>query len=419
MKKISTILLTLIIALAMMPVGVFADNYFCRARGADKPTIQNIEEWVIDCKDDGANAVYYDNPVFETDYMFDILDQETETLSGNMAPIRPKMDCDIEVSISSNYPGKIYLAAWSVEQQNSQNVAVNRAESIKAGSPSIALPNIKNNEKIMLIISLCDDFSAQQLGSYEIKLNATATPTGDKPAKKCVHVPIKVDREEPFCGYNGSKAHWVCEDCWTWLIKDKATGEFRKMTKAEKKAKTLKMPAKKHSFTKKVRNAETRIRKASCLRAAKYYYTCETCGIIGGKTFTYGKKLGHNYKKNHTIPATQYEEGKVGTICTRCNKVKKGTETKTIPMIEELMLNANPWCVGPNATPDFTVTLNGEILKPKYYDVNIEDLGDEMVMATAVLKNRYKGTAICIYFQLDHEPTDREKAKLEKMLGQL
>lgn len=418
MRKCMTFIMAIALTVCTMPVGVLAFDYSGGSDSSDVPNLENIEEWVLDSYGDGANPIYYDSPVFETEYYFDIIDKETETLYGNMAPIRAKMDCDIAINITSDYSGKIYLAAWTVEQQDGQNVAVNRAKSIKAGSPSISLQNIKNNEKILLILSLCGDFSNQPVGSYEIKLNATATPTGGKPAKKCEHIPTKIDRAEACCGFNGYKKHWECEDCWTWLVKDKTTGEFRKMTKKEKKAKTLKMPAKKHSFTLKIRNANTRIRKASCTKAAKYYYTCETCGLIGGKTFTYGKKLGHNYKKNYIVPATQYEEGEVGTICTRCKNVKKGTEATTIPMIEELTLNANPWYVGPGVTPDFTVTLNGETLKPQYYDIKLENFG-ESVMATAVLKGRYKGVAICIYFQLDHEPTAIEKAELKILLGQL
>ena len=437
MKKINAILLTIVVALTMMPLGVFADAYDFRSSAPSKPIMENIEEWVVESYGNGANAIYYDNPVFETEYMFDIEDQETETLGGNMAPIRPKMDCNIEIGITSNYAGNIYLGAWTVEEQNGESVAVKLGESIKAGSPSVALQNIKNNEMIMLIISLCNDFSSQQLGSYELKLNATARPTGDKPATKCIHIPIKVDREEPCCGFNGSKAHWVCEDCWTWLIKDKATGEFRKMTKEEKKAKTLKMPAKKHSFTKKVRNADTRIRKASCTKAAKYYYTCKYCGIIGNKTFTYGKKLGHNFKKNYAIPATTEKDGKLGTICTRCKKVKANTDTSVIPMIDAMSFVADPYVVDSTKgeLPSFTIKdVNGNIINKKWYTVGPMTFFDEempsipldidmngqfessLVMAMATFSGRYGGTAFISYVETSHAITDEWTEKVKKYI---
>ena len=425
MKRISAFLLALIIAIAMMPLGVFADAYDFRTYGPNEPMAENIENWVLDCKDDGANPIYYDEPVFETDYEFDIADQETETLGANIAPIRPKMDCDINLSITSNYAGNIYLGAWTVEEQNGEDVAVKLGDSIKKCTASISLKDIKTNEKIQLVISLCGDYSVQQTGCYELNLKAIATPIGDKPEVRCEHVPTLIGREEACCGWNGHEEHYECQDCWTWLIKDETTGKFREMTKKEIKSYTLKMPAKKHSFTKKVRNADTRIRKASCTKAAKYYYTCKNCGIIGNKTFTYGKKLGHNYKKNYVIPATTEKNGKIGHICTRCKKVKAKTKTTTIPKIDSMSFVAKPYVVQTDEIPKFVVkNSKGKKIKDKYYEIKPASFFDvefpkipmdvdgdniqesSLVMVTANFSGRYSGTVMGAYVETSHEITD-------------
>lgn len=422
MKKISTFLLTLIISLAMMPFGVFADDSEIRAYGPNEPVFDDIEKWVIDCKDDGANPIYYDEPVFEPEASeFDIIDSETETLNCNIMSIRPKMNCDIDISITSNYEGNIYLGAWTVEEQSGESVAVKLGESIKKGSASISLKNIENNKKIQLVFSLCGDYSAQQPGCYELKLNATATPIGDEPTERCVHVPTRVDKEPACCGCNGYKAHWECQDCWTWLKKDSETGTFTEMSDVEKNPYIIKMPAKKHSFTKKVRNADTRIRKASCTKAAKYYYTCKHCGMIGNKTFTYGKKLGHKYKKNYIIPATTEKDGKIGTICTRCKKVKAKTKTTTIPRIDSMSFVAEPYVVPTDKMPTKFVVKNvkGKTINSKYYkveralffdvefpkipmDVDGDSIPESsLVLVTATFSGRYKGSVAGGYVETD------------------
>ncbi len=422
MKKISAILLSLIIAFSMMPMMAFAeDDDAARVYGPDEPQIENIEEYVLECEE-YANAIFRDNPVFDCDQT---LGREAEDYGVSQfcpTSVRFKMDADAHISLKSEYTGNLYLGVWKNEkdeQEGAKAVEVKRAVGNNDSKRSIDLTEIKNNDTYLLVMAICGDYGDDTVLPVNVCLELTAEPQGEDVG--CVHVVTKVDKCEAWCGYDGWKTHYECQDCYEWMIKDKETKEFRPMTKAEKKKYTIKMPAKKHSFTKKVRNADTRIRKASCTKAAKYYYTCKHCGMIGNKTFTYGKKLGHKYKKNYIIPATTEKDGKIGTICTRCKKVKAKTKTTTIPRIDSMSFVAEPYVVPTDKMPTKFVVKNvkGKTINSKYYkveralffdvefpkipmDVDGDSIPESsLVLVTATFSGRYKGSVAGGYVETD------------------
>lgn len=437
MKKFTTVLLTLVVALAMMPLSVYADEETPRKYGPNEPMIENIEAEVIDAYDfqGGANAIFYDNPAFEETYTLGMEDAEVDNPGNYRIPVRPKMDCDLDFNLSTEYPGNLYLGVWTATDEGDKYKAVKLAENIGKGSASVSLKQIKNNTKIIILFSFCGDYSPSPAAEHKLTLKVAATPLGDKPVENCKHVPTKVDRMVASCGCDGYKSHWECEDCWTWLIKDKTTGEFREMTKREIKSYTLKMPAKNHSFTKKVRNADTRIRKASCTRAAKYSYTCKYCGQIGAWTFTYGKKLGHKYKKNYIVPASRDKNGKIGTICTRCKHVKKGTKVKTIKKLDSMTTLDDNYVVHVDeikdkldlsVVPEFIVKdVSGKKVNKKYFTIGQMMFWDDipmpkipmdvdgdgtaesaLVTVAANFTGRYTGTLAGGYVETTHEVTE-------------
>ena len=66
-----------------------------------------------------------------------------------------------------------------------------------------------------------------------------------------------------------------------------------------------------HSFTVEMATSKYLCSKATCTKAAKYYYSCE-CGAKGTETFEYGNANGHNI---------------VNDVCKVCNaKASKGLE---------------------------------------------------------------------------------------------
>lgn len=83
----------------------------------------------------------------------------------------------------------------------------------------------------------------------------------------------------------------------------------------------------KHSFTVQNVNQTYLATEATCISAAKYYYSC-TCGEKGTKTFEIGNALGHNFGEWKTItPATEEKDGLEERTCARCEE----KEERAIP----------------------------------------------------------------------------------------
>ena len=433
MKKINTIILTLALVLAMMPLAVFADEETPRKFGPNEPMIEDVAVEVLDAYSfSSANAIFYDKPVFEDTYTLGMEDYVIEDPGVYRIPIRPKMDCNLDLKITTDYTGNLYLGVWTAKDEGDSLKAVRLDEHVGKGSVSVSAKQIAMNSKVIVVFSFCGDYSPIPATEHQLKLNITATPLGEKPSVKCVHIPEHVDRIDAHCGFNGYKSHLECQDCGAWLIKNKSTGTFRKMTAKEKKTRILKMPAKNHSFTKKVRTADYRVRKASCTKAAKFRYVCKYFGCCGEKTYTYGKKLGHNYKKNYIIPASRDKNGKIGTICTRCKHVKKGTKIKTINKLDSMTTTNDEYVVHVDEiketidlsiTPNFVVKdVKGKKVNKKYFTVEpmmfFDDVpmpkipmdvdGDgtaesALVTVAANFTGRYSGTLAGGYVETTHE----------------
>ena len=86
----------------------------------------------------------------------------------------------------------------------------------------------------------------------------------------------------------------------------------------------------KHSFTEKIVDEDHLASGATCTEAAKYYFTCEICGVKGTTTFEQGDKLPHVYDKE---VATK-DHLKAGATCDgpavyykSCKCGANGTET--------------------------------------------------------------------------------------------
>ncbi len=432
MKKTISILMSLIIAICMMPLAVFADDA-TKTYGPEEPRIANIEAEVIDAYDfqGGANALFYDNPVFEDSFALNLVDDPSGLFR---IPVRPKMDSNIDFKLSTGYTGNMYLGVWTATKDGNTFKAVQLGSKVDKGTVSVSLENVSLNTKLIVVFSTCGDYIPGTMVNERATLNVTATPIGDKPAEKCVHVGAYSNKVPACCGENGHKACWVCEDCNALLVKNATTGEFREMTAPEKLLVTIKMPAKKHSFTKKVVKGSTRASKATCTKAAKYYYTCKHCGQLGEKTFSYGKKLGHKYKKNCVAPATTSKNGKIGTLCTRCKKVKKGTKAKVIYRIDEACLDTPLYgtIVKKGTLPTYTVKdVKGKTINPKYYticpneydgqptdnaswDFDEDGVKESTIsMCTIKFKGRYSGMLNALYIEVP-EVTAELTAKIVK-----
>lgn len=434
MKKTISILMSLIIAICMMPFAVFADEAATtKTYGPEEPAIENIEAEVIDAYDiSGANALFYDNPVFKDSFALDYINDPSGAFH---IPVRPKMDCNIDFKLSTAYTGNMYLGVWTATEEGNALKAVNLGSKVAKGTVSVSLEKVSLNTKLIVLFSNCGDYIPGTIVNERATLEVTATPIGDKPAEKCVHVGTYANKMPACCGENGHKACWVCEDCNALLAKNATTGEFREMTAPEKLLVTIKMPAKKHSFTKKVRNTSTLASKATCTKAAKYYYTCKHCGQLGEKTFSYGKKLGHKYKKNCVAPATTAKNGKIGTLCTRCKKVKKGTKAKVIYRIDETCLDTPLYgvIVTKGTLPTYTVKdVKGKTINPKYYTIGLNEYDGQptenvswdfdedgvkestISMCTIKFKGRYSGMLNALYVEVPEDKKEDLTAKIVK-----
>lgn len=414
MKKFVTIIMSVALMLSMMPFSAFADEWDEeKVYGPNEPRIEDLSEYTAE-DDFFATPIYGDAPEFECMQTLGRPEEDYGFSPYFTTNVRIKMDADLHVSVQSEYSGNLYVGIWRFEKDEdgvARAVEVKSAIGTTDGERSFDLNEVKANDEFFLAAALCGDTSEDAINAVDVTLKLTAD--SDVKTAKCKHVPWKVYKEAAVCGWDGWKTHWECMDCGKWLIKD--NGEYRVMKKAEKSKYILKMPAKKHSYTKKVRNSSTLKSKATCTKAARYYYTCKHCGTTGSKTFTYGKAKGHNYKKNYIVPATEEKAGRTGTICTRCKQAKKGTKTTVIPKIESFVIDADRWVVRKGQIPAFSVKINGK--KYTNFTVDIEDLDNGFY--TINLKGKYSGSLFGMYFTVDPETSDEEMAEMEKAIQEL
>ena len=79
----------------------------------------------------------------------------------------------------------------------------------------------------------------------------------------------------------------------------------------------------KHSFTVQNVNQTYLATEATCISAAKYYYSC-ACGEKGTETFEIGNALGHDFGEWKTVkPATEEAGGLEERTCNRCGEKEK------------------------------------------------------------------------------------------------
>lgn len=164
MKKTISILMSLIIAICMMPFAVFADDAPSTAPntktyGPEEPMIENIEAEVIDAYDiSGANALFYDNPVFEDTFAVGMDSYEVENPGAFRIPVRPKMNCDLDFKITTDYTGNLYYGAWTATKEGDTFKAVKLAENTGKGPATLSVKQVNINTKIIIVLSVCGDY---------------------------------------------------------------------------------------------------------------------------------------------------------------------------------------------------------------------------------------------------------------------
>ena len=142
----------------------------------------------------------------------------------------------------------------------------------------------------------------------------------------------------------------------------------------------------KHSFTIENATSEYLCSEATCIEAAKYYYSC-SCGEKGTATFDCGEALGHsftNYEPNND--ATYEKDGTKTATYNRCSAtdtiLDEGTKFESKIIFKSLVFDGlSASLTVPNAQNDYNFLDEIEIEGIADYKITTDEEGNDVIEA--------------------------------------
>ena len=305
---------------------------------------------------------------------------------------------------------------------------------VKATSPTCTKQGKTEGKKC----SVCGKITVEQesveslghsLGKYEITKKPTCTAKGEETAKctrcsytktrdvdKVAHTEVTVKATSPTCTKQGKTEGKKCSVCDKVLVGQESiealghdlsdyriTKEATCSLKGEKTAECSRCTYTKTADIPKLKHEEVTLKavKATCTKSGKTEGTkCSVCDkvLVAQESVS---ALGHSKKTTVISKATTQANGKVRTVCKRCDK--DFGETRVYRIQSVTLSKTKYTCDGKVKTPDVTVIdYNKDPLeKDKDYTVTYQKgrkaPGEYKV--TVKFKGRYSGK-VTLYFEI-------------------